>query len=178
MATTLFEIRRHCTGGTISGTLPSTAMVVGTALEITSKDADTGINTFSRANGRADGFVTRAVRTTEGLNAEEIAFGLNEYTTASGSTGELATPFTVSKPGSIEMADELEVEGGDYILGTGTGAVTDQTAADTVLSFSDGKFYEAQTADWAQYRLVKQMTPNTAGNARLYVKKIEAYVVS
>lgn len=181
MATTstLFEIRRAGPGGTISGTLPATAMVLGTALEITAKDADTGINTFSLASGRADGFVTKDVRTTEGLNAEEIAFGLNGYTTSGGSTGEAMTPFTVSKPGSVDSLPlELEVEGSDHILGSGTGAITTNTAADTILSFTNGKFYVAQSTDWAQYRLVKQMTPTVSGNTRIYVQKIDAYVVS
>lgn len=181
MATTSsnFEIRRPGFGGTISGTLPAAACTVGMAMEITSKNADTGINTFALADGRADGFVTREVRATEGLTAEELQFGLNSYTTASGSTGEIVTPFTVSKPGSLEpLPLELEVEGSDYILGTGTGMINTGTAADTVLSFRSGKFYVAQTNDWAQYRLVKQMTPNTATNTRIYVAKIEAYKVS
>jgi hypothetical protein len=168
-----FEIRRSLPG-TISGTLPAaTAMPIGKALMVSAKDAATGINTFALASGRCDGFVTKQVRTTPGLTADEIAFNLVTYT-----SGEVHTPYEAGKSASIELADELEVEGSDYIFGSGTGAITADTAAETVLSFTDGLFYVAQTSDWACYRLVKQMTPVNGGACRIYVKAIGGYKVA
>jgi hypothetical protein len=173
MAATNFEIRRSLPG-TISGLLPaSTAMPVGTALMISAKDAGTGINTFALAAGKLTGFVTKEVRTTPGLSADEIAFGLSTYT-----SGEIATPFEAGKAGSVELAAELEVEGSDYIFGSGTGAITAATTAGTILSFTGGKFYVAQATDWACYKLLKQMTPVNGGACRIYVEKVEGYVVA
>lgn len=170
----LFIIRRNgaglTEGRTISGILPATAAVVGTPMMISSKDADTGQNTFVVADGRADGFLTRASRSDVGSTDAELvdaSMGID--------LGE--TPFEVSKDGSIEFAEAIEVEGSDYILGSGTGALTSSTAAGTKLSFASGKFIEAQTADYAQYILIAQMTPVTSGNTRIYVEAIKGYVV-
>jgi hypothetical protein len=164
-----FLIRRS-TPGTISGILPATEMPMGKALYISAKDADTGENTFALASGRADGFVTREVREDVGSTDAELvdkSMGLALF----------EMPFQVSKPGSIEFADALEVEGSDFIFGSGTGEVTADTAAGTKLSFVSGKFYVAQAGDYAQYILVKQMTPETEGDTRIYVEKIHGYVV-
>jgi hypothetical protein len=162
-----FLIRRS-TPGTISGILPSTAMPMGKALYISAKDADTGENTFALASGRADGFVTREVRTTLGSTDAELvdkSMGLDLF----------ETPFEVSKPGSIEFADALEVEGSDFIYGSGTGQITSETTGGTVLSFYNGMFRVAQSSEYGQFLLVKQMTPETVGNTRIYVERINGY---
>ena len=172
-----FEIRRSAaTPGTISGVLPAaTTLVVGTPLMISAKDADTGVNTFAKATARYDGFLTKAARTTPGLSADELAFGLVTYTTHA---GEIATPFEAGKDASIERAEALELEGDDYILGSGTGAITADTAAETILSFISGKIYVAQSTDWACFRLVKQMTAVNGGACRIYVESIAGYKVA
>jgi hypothetical protein len=171
-----FEVRREGVIPTTSGLTPSgNAIKIGIALAVSAKDADTGANTFSLASGRTDGFLTREVQTGIGLSDTELAFGANRTDYDSGDPG---TPFTAGAEGSIKLHEELEVEGSDYIFGSGTGAITTGTSADTLLSFTNGKFYVAQATDWAQYRLVKQMTPLTAGNTRIYVKKVEAHVVA
>jgi hypothetical protein len=172
-----FEIRRRGDGGTISGTLPATALPIGIALMYGSKDADTGENTFILATNKANGFLTRASRVGAGLTDSELAFP------ASPTGGEtLETPFEAGKPGSIEKATELELEGLDYINATGTGAVTSTTVAGTKLSFLNGKVCEAQTGQFAQYRLVKQMTPvnGTASSTyiRIYIEEIEGVLVA
>ena len=169
-----FEIRRQRTKGTISGLLPAgSALVVGTPLMINSKDAATGINTFALANTRVDGFLTKSARTTPGLSADEIAFNLVTY-----DSGEIATPFEAGKAASIELADALEIEGSDYIVGSGTGAITSGTAAGSVISFASGKARVAQSNDWAEYRLAAQMTPVNGGACRLYLEKITNYKVA
>lgn len=168
-----FEIRRNRLTGTISGTLPATALKRGTPLMVSAIDADTGVKTFAVADGRCDGFLTKESRTTPGYSADELAFGLHTYP-----SGEFSTPFEASKPGSIEPAEAVEVEGSDYILGSGTGQITADTAAETVLSFDGGLFYVAQTGDWAWGRLVKQMTPVNGGACRIYVEAIASYKVA
>lgn len=161
-----FEILRGM-GDNISGILPAEAQPIGRALMIDSIDADTGERTFVVAEGKCDGFMTRASRTTVGLTDSEQLYGL-----ATDDTGG-ETPFTVGERGSIEVADALEVEGTDYIVISGTGAITSGTAVDTALSFSGGKFYVAQPDDYAQYLLKGVMTEETEGNLRISVERIK-----
>jgi hypothetical protein len=166
----LFLIRRG-RAGTISGILPATAAVIGRAMKIGSKDAATGENTFVVADGHCHGFLTRSSRVGKGSTDAELV-------DASMGLDLDETPFEVSKPGSIEFAEAIEVEGTDYILTSGTGQITADTTAGTKLSFdSSGKFIEAQAADYAQFMLVAQMTPVTTGNVRIYIEAIEGYVV-
>lgn len=166
-----FEILRS-KPGTISGVLPSTAYPVGKPLMRSAIDADTGARTLALASGRCDGFMTRASREpSEGVTgnprtAEEQLMGFG-----------LETPFTAGREGSIEMADELEVEGDDYIMSSGTGAVDTNTAANVKLSFTQGRFYVAQTGDFAQFRVAAQLTPETSGATRIRVERIEGYLV-
>lgn len=170
-----FEVRRNGQG-TISGLLPAIAVPIGTAFMYGAKDPDTGENTFQLAQGRADGFVTKDVRTTEGMSDTELA---NEAVgLMAGDGGDFQGHFVAGKSGSIELPRELEVEGDDYVMGSGTGAITTGTAVDSKLSFRNGKFTVAQSGERAQYRLVKQMTAQvTSGATRIYVQEIEGYVV-
>ncbi len=168
-----FEIRRSNSGAkTISGILPAVALPVGKALMRGSVDADTEQVTFVLASGRADGFLARASRVPDdGLNgnprtAEEQLMGFG-----------LETPFTAGREGSLDQADVLVVEGDDYIMSSGTGAVDTNTAVETKLSFKEGRLYAAQTGDYAQFRLAKQLTPETEGNTRIRVEKIDGYLV-
>ncbi len=182
-----FEIKRGANstignpvavGATISGTLPATAYPIGTPLKISDINADTLQKTLVLASGRSDGFMTRASRVGPGLTDSELvdqSFGLL-----------LAeTPFEAGKEGSIEQAQALVVCGDgtnalsetNYCKGSSTGALTSGTAAEAKLSFTNGLFYVAQTGDWASYRVVKQLTPLTGETFRLYLEKIEGYIV-
>lgn len=162
-----FIIRRS-TPGTVSGILPASALPIGTPLMYSDKDPDTGENTFAVATGKYLGFMSRASRVLPGLTDEEQLMGFG-----------LETPFQASKPGTVEVnVDELEVEGDEYIVGsTATGAISSGTSAGTKLSFSGGKFYEAQSGDLASFELVHQMTPTDGGACRIYVRKIDGYLV-
>lgn len=170
----LFQVRR-VGRGTISGLLPaSVAKVIGTAYMISAKDADTGENTFALATGRCDGFVTKAIRTTEGMSDTELAnmqVGL-----MAGDTGDFDGHFVAGKSGSIDLPLELEVEGSDYVVGSAAD-YTDTSGSETKLSFDGGKFTPATSGTFAQYRVKKKMTPITEGNVRLYVQAIEGYLV-
>jgi len=161
-----FVIRRNVLG-TISGLLPAaTAMPMGTALAYSAKDPATGENTFALATGKFNGFVNRDVRLTAGLTDTEHLRGYG-----------LETPYEAGKSGSIELAKEVEVEGDEFILGSGTGEITAATAVATKLSFVGGKFRVAQSADYAYFKLVKQMTPTDGGACRLYVEAIDGILV-
>lgn len=166
----LFQIRLSRLGGTISGTSPVLAVPMGTAFEIVDKDPDTGVNRFALANGRAAGFVTREVRVGAGLTDSELVDQLMGLTL-------METPFEAGKACSIEQATHIEAEGVDFVLSSGTGAITAGTAAGSKLSFLNGKFHVAQATEFAQFRLVQQMTPDIAGNVRIYVEEIEGYLV-
>ena len=175
-----FQIRRSSPNDPISGVLPSVAMPIGLALQFITKDADSGLNTFTYANGHADGFLTKPIRVGAGLSADEIAFGLMTYDSSGtnlAGDGEILTPFEAGKPGTIEEALDLEVESPDNVLTSGSAAITTGTAVGTALSFEDGKFCVAQAAEMAEYRLVAQMTPEVAGCVRLFVSKIKGYLV-
>jgi len=155
-------------GETISGILPATALAIGTPLKVGSVAAGTGARTFVLADGYADGFVTRASRvsaTQNPLTDSEILFGQG-----------VETPFRASFEGSIECLSEGAF-GDDYLVLSGTGAISDQTAADTELSFAGGKFRVAQAEDRAQYRLVAQLTPEGDDTVYIHVKLADGALV-
>lgn len=166
-----FEITRGAEVA-IQGILPNAAYPVGTAFKVASVDADTGERTFALASGVADGFVMRDVRVpSDGINGNprtdtEILYNQG-----------LEVAFTGGRHGTLEWGEEVEVEGTDLILTSGTGAITTGTAVGTKLSFLNGKFRVAQSAEYAQFRLVAQMTPITVGQVRIKASEIEGYLV-
>jgi hypothetical protein len=160
------------TGDTLQGILPAAALPVGTALVVTSVDADTGERTFAVANLKADGFLVReSVVPADGTNGNPRTDTQILYNQG------LEVPFTAGRHGTIEWGCEIEAEGTDLLLTSGTGALASNTAEGTVCSFKGGKFYEAQTGDLGQFRVVAQMTPITAGQVRIKFAEIEGYTV-
>jgi len=159
-----YEPTRKAKSDTISGILPATAQPIGIALMIGSVDADTGARTFVLANGKSDGLLTRASRVSTGNPRTDSELLWNQG---------LETPFRAGYEGSIEKLEEFEVEGGDYIVKSGTGAITTETSAGTELSWADGKVYAAQAGDYAECVLVAQLTSvESTGDVRLRVKFI------
>lgn len=88
-------------------------------------------------------------------------------------------------PGRIELeakvGDEIdldplpeayECEGSQYILTSGTGAITSGTALGTLISFVDGKARVKQTNDVAQYSLQGKPAAEVNGNLRLYLERL------
>lgn len=167
-----FEPRRRVGGAdTISGILPAAALPIGLALMISDRDADTGALTFAKASGHSDGFVTRESRVvSDGDRPSTVG---NPRTDTEILFGQgLETPFLAGREGSIERLEALEVEGADYIMTSGVNAITDETAVDTELSFEQGRFCVAAEDQYAEFRMVKQMTPETDGAVRIYVEMI------
>lgn len=157
---------------TLQGILPNAAYPVGTAFNVASVDADTGERTFALASGVADGFVMRAVVVpADGINGNprtdtEILYNQG-----------LEVGFTGGRQGTLEWGCEIEAEGTDHLLTSGTGTITTGTAVGTKLSFLNGKLREAQSGEYAQFRLVAQMTPITAGQVRIKASEIDGYLV-
>lgn len=157
---------------TLQGILPNAAYPVGTAFKVASVDAGTGERTFALASGVADGFVMRDVRVPEdGINGNprtdtEILYNQG-----------LEVAFTGGRHGTLEWGSEIEAEGDDNVLSSGVGAIDTNTAVGSKLSFLNGKFRVAQTNEYAQFRLVAQMTPKTEGETRIKVSEIEGYLV-
>ena len=101
-------------GQTLSGLLPASVdLPILKPMMISAVDATTGERTFAVANGRLDGFLTRAVAQTKGSGLDYLLFGT--VTPAAGTEGVYETPFEAGKSGSIEPGDILELEGADYL---------------------------------------------------------------
>lgn len=74
---------------------------------------------------------------------------------------------------SVEKAEEIEVEGGGYLLLSGTGAITGATAIGTPLSFKNGLLYVAQAGDTPFYNLTANNLTSTDGvSLRIRVVKV------
>lgn len=161
--------------GTISGLLPVATINRGMAMQTASTDADTGLRTFQLASGRADGFVSRGVRTFPGLTDEE------QLMMTAGIIFGLETPFQGGNAGSLEDVDSvLEFEAEDsYIELADTGAkLTSGTTLGTPLTFLVGKVCKAQSGDFAQYKLTAVLTPRTPTKLRIRAVKIAGYIVA
>lgn len=161
-------------GNTISGITPATAYPVGKPIIVSAIDPVTGAKTFALANGRVDGFLTRATRVptdndSPSINgnprtAEEMLMGWG-----------MDVPFTAGREGSIEGADWIEAEGADYVLKSGTGSLA-AASVGAAISFINGLFYGAQSGDMVQFRLAQNMTPETAGDTRILFQRIDGYI--
>lgn len=170
------EIRRSNSGeATLSGILPSTAHVIGKPMMVSTVDADTGAKTLVLADGRCDGFLTRASRVPTD-NDSPVENG-NPRTAEEQLMGfGMEVPFTAGREGSIERGDWVEAEGADYVLKSGTGSLASATV-DMEVSFGGtpaGRFYEAQSGDWVQYRVAQVMTAEESGDVRILFQRLEA----
>lgn len=70
---------------------------------------------------------------------------------------------------TVERADEIDVEGANFLTITGTGTLASNTAVGTQLGFVSGKWREKQTGDHAYGMLAAQLTPETSGAVRLRI---------
>ena len=106
------------------------------------------------------GFALREV-TTDGPTLEEQVFPALEF------------PYKSGEQISLFKALEVEAEGSDFILLSGVGQITTQTAVGTLLSFIAGKFYASQSGDMPFYMLsANNLTPEEAGELRIRAERI------
>lgn len=183
-------------GHTISGVTLAFPVPIGTPIGYKSIDPGTGEKTFGLANGCAafkslsaggnippKGFMTRDSRGYPGLNDTEMLFGFG-----------LETPFFNGTDGSIEPGDDIEVEGGQYILTSGSTvwpdgtttnlsglaggaqALSSATAIGTELTIANGLFAVAISADYVSHYLEAVMAPIvSSSNLRIFVTKAPGY---
>jgi len=75
------------------------------------------------------------------------------------------SPFVAGQEVSIQKAREIECEGSDYLVLSGTGALAGNTAVGTALSFKDGKLRQSQPDELVNYKLSANGLPPMAANA-------------
>lgn len=90
--------------------------------------------------------------------------------------GRLELPFTAGDEASFEDAEEIELEGADFIYGS-TGAITSGTALDTEIAFKDGKARAAQSGEyvWGLLKSVSLTPEDSANTLRIRVEKVVGY---
>jgi hypothetical protein len=81
------------------------------------------------------------------------------------------------------LPDELELEGElpgnaswppDYLVTSGTGAIDTTTAVGAKVTYNAGKARITQSGETPQYTVRAQLTPETAGNVRVWLEKVNA----
>lgn len=103
------------------------------------------------------GHLTRRV-VIGGLTLADRVFGVTSAVPVG-----LESPFSDGLEVTVESAQTIEAEGTQYLLTSGTGAITGSTAVGTGLSFNNGLLYVAQAADQVYYRLTANNLPAADG---------------
>lgn len=86
-------------------------------------------------------------------------------------------PVKTGLQATVERWLEFEVEGDDYLLQTGTNSIGASQAFGTLLTHVAGKLQVAVTTNTATHEVLASLTPETAGNKRLRVRELTAFVV-
>ena len=105
------------------------------------------------------GHLTRIVRV-GGLTLTDRVFGVTSETPVG-----VEAPFVAGQEVSVEKAKEIEAEGSGYLVQSGTGAITSQTAVGTDLSFYNGLLRQKQSNEVPNYTLTAHLTASGQGAA-------------
>lgn len=152
-----------------SGT--ANAWPIGTAMMKT----DPEVCVPAAAAGQFDGFLAKEV-TAAGPTFEQMSLGYPNLPTK---YGEKVTLLVPEDGALIEVEGEPDIAAtatptttGTHLLvtGTTTGYLTTSTAKDTPLSFTNGRWYVAQTNDFVFGILRRQLTPKTTANVRIEIE--------
>lgn len=74
---------------------------------------------------------------------------------------------------TIERADEVDLEGADYLVASGgTNPIIAGSAPGTLVSFTGGKARLWQSGEVAHYKIAAHLTPETPGNLRVRLAAI------
>lgn len=85
---------------------------------------------------------------------------------------DFSKPYAVGATVSARRVTRMELEGKDVILQSGTGAVSNATAANTPLEYSAGRLRVRQGTNEIAFILRAQLTPeDSAENCRLLVER-------
>lgn len=113
------------------------------------------------------GHLTRRV-VLGGLTLADRVFGVTSATPVG-----LEAPFTDGLEVTVESAEEIECEGPNLILTSGTGLINSSTTVPQLLSFFNGKLRIAQSGDNAYYSLTaNNLTPMNDGNNDLRIRAV------
>ncbi len=148
--------------------------VTGADIPIGTAYDDSGDNELAElANGSSMGFITKAC-TTLGATFEQKTLG---YKNIPGKSGEKFTLQDVLPGGQVEVENEPakaynSADGQRLIVTTGTGDLT-AAAKDVLVSFKNGRFYEAQSGDQIWGRVINSAcTPIIAdSNIRIRMER-------
>lgn len=105
------------------------------------------------------GVLTRDVSAT-GLSLADRVFGRTSDTPVG-----LEAPFIAGKEVSVEKPEEMELEGSDYILLTGTGALSSATTIPQKLSYLQGRLRITQSGEDVNFYLTANNLPATDGSS-------------
>jgi len=125
-------------------------------------------DSFTLANGQSFlGHLTRRV-TIGGLTLSDRVFGVTSATPVG-----LESPNKDGDAMSLERAEEIECEGPNYIMTSGTGAITSGTTVPQNLSFTTGRLRIAQAGENVVYTLTaNNLTPTDDGNNDLRIRAV------
>ncbi len=112
------------------------------------------------------GFVTRAVRTT-GITVDEVML-VDGVVPITGEPGFI--PYTAGNVASMENAEQVDVEGTDYL-----DSVTGSEALKTEFAFSGGKFKAAVSTNLVEFILTAKPTARESGNVRCVFTRVPGY---
>lgn len=111
------------------------------------------------------GHTTRIMRV-GGLTITDRVFGVTSETPVG-----VESPFIAGQEITLEKAKEIELEGSDYLVLSGTGAVAANTAVGTNLSFYNGYLRQTQNGEVPNYVLTAHLTPATDGAIRIRAER-------
>ncbi|HEX3800260.1 MAG TPA: hypothetical protein VH413_16310 [Verrucomicrobiae bacterium] len=153
-----FEIRRRSPMPLITLVTPTgTGYPIGTAMQ---ESATAGTAELADGTKVFAGFMTRQSIVGGPTLGDDIFPGRLQLGVAAGD------------PDSFERGEEIECEGASYV----DAGITGSTALKTPLSFAAGKFCVAGSGQYAQFELVELPAPVTAGNVRIRVVPLAAFI--
>lgn len=167
MPNTTFEIRRAIAGYQASGVL-DTAAVRGTPLG---------------AHATVDGkFVLAGTASAPAATGSNFVGFLERDCVVGGPTlpdhvypNRIELPYTAGFEVSVIKAAEVEVEGGDRLLITGTGSLSTNTVVGTKITFREGKFAAAQSGETVYGTVsANNLTPATENALRMRFEMLVA----
>ncbi len=92
---------------------------------------------------------------------------------------QLEGPTVAGEEASFEDAEEVEAEGDDYIIGSGSNKIDASTALLTRLSFENGKFCVTSSAKLSEFMLVGKPPVKDSGNAvRIKARRVKGDVTA
>jgi hypothetical protein len=112
------------------------------------------------------GHLTRQVKV-GGLSITDRWFGMTSETPVG-----VESPFVAGQEVTIQKAKEIEAEGSDYLVLSGTGAIAADTAVGTNLSFYNGYLRQTQNEEVPNYVLTAHLAPMTPGGIRIRAERV------